>query len=97
MTPSPSDAVIRHDGGSCLSGSSSTCNACSVVCGTPCPTYPLTFCVEHAAELYFDDFKACFGDKKLRRMTYTPRVPREHNGNHTALNLSFQAAQSAHS
>ena len=29
-------------------------------------------------------------------MTYTPRVPREHNNNHTALNLSFRAAQSAH-
>ena len=45
-------------------------------------------------DLRFDAFQACFtGDRKLRKTTYTPRVPREQNSNHSALNLSFKAAQ----
>ena len=45
-------------------------------------------------DLRFDAFRACLvGDNKLRKTGYTPRVPREQNGNHTALNLSYKAAQ----
>jgi hypothetical protein len=69
---------------------------------SPCARHPLgcIVCFEPgsdcADELYFDDYRACLGDRKLRKMSYTPRVPREQNGNHTALNLSYRAAQSAY-
>ena len=49
-----------------------------------------------AGELRFDAFRACLvAAKKLRKTTYTPRVPREQNNNGTALQLSFNAAQGA--
>ena len=52
--------------------------------------------VRASGDLRFDAFRACFtGDRKLRKMVYTPRVPREQNGNHTALNLSYKSAQGA--
>jgi len=59
-----------------------------------CSLNKVTLSVHAAGDLRFDAFRACLvGDKKLRKASYTPRVPREQNGNHTALNLSYKAAQ----